>query len=545
MDLYEGSYLVQEERGLGETLADIVDPPKLRHRWDARAWVNEKNIELWSKQHEIMDSVVHNPNTAVRSCHGIGKSFSAALTCCWWLDTHPIGEAFVVTSAPTDKQVKAILWREINKMHSRYSLYGHTNLSEWYMGKELVAFGRKPSDYDPTAFQGIHARYLLVVLDEACGIPKELWDAAATLATNTNSRILAIGNPDDEFSEFKAKTDSPDWHGIRVAYWDTPNFTGEKVSPRLREMLISKKWVDERRRDWGEGSALFTSKCEGEFPHGTSPFTVIPVTWLDSCRVEDVDPTSSNLRPPPGAARRQAGIDIGAGGDRTVVWVRDGQRAVAVKAFREADPMKSAGAIALFLRENDVAVAKIDPIGVGWALAGKLKETSSHHTPGGVCAHSAQIIGINFAEKPNLESDQKKYVNKRAQAWWNGRELSRLQRWDLREVDHATLQELSTPQYKIVDSSGKILIQKKEEVIKVLGRSPDSGDALLLAFWEATSSSEMADTALAGTNLLAQVQPGDWALGAQSHGIGSMWPMNGNTPPASGGWGGTDLLGRR
>jgi hypothetical protein len=46
------------------------------------------------------------------------------------------------------------------------------------------SFGRKPSDYDPEAFQGIHAAAVLVLIDEACGVPKSLWDAASTLITN-------------------------------------------------------------------------------------------------------------------------------------------------------------------------------------------------------------------------------------------------------------------------------------------------------------------------------------------------------------------------
>ena len=53
---------------------------------------------------------------------------------------------------------------------------------EWMIGGEIVAFGRKAADYvDPAqaraAFQGIDARYGLVVLDEAGGISEWLWEA--------------------------------------------------------------------------------------------------------------------------------------------------------------------------------------------------------------------------------------------------------------------------------------------------------------------------------------------------------------------------------
>lgn len=49
--------------------------------------------------------------TAVRSCHGAGKSYVAARAAVWWIMSHPPGEAFVVSSAPTSAQVRAILWR--------------------------------------------------------------------------------------------------------------------------------------------------------------------------------------------------------------------------------------------------------------------------------------------------------------------------------------------------------------------------------------------------------------------------------------------------
>jgi hypothetical protein len=63
-------------------------------------------------------------------------------------------------------------------------------------GKELVAFGRKPADHDQLAFRGIHALHSLILLDEACGVPKSIFDAVDALATNSNGRMLAIGMDD-------------------------------------------------------------------------------------------------------------------------------------------------------------------------------------------------------------------------------------------------------------------------------------------------------------------------------------------------------------
>jgi hypothetical protein len=109
----------------------------------------------------------------------------------------------VVTTAPTTPQVEAILWRYMGNAHKKAGLPRRITLdAKWYIGNELVAYGRKPADYDPAAFQGIHARYVLVIIDEAGGVPKSIFDAVDALATNIDARVVAVGNPDDPASHF-------------------------------------------------------------------------------------------------------------------------------------------------------------------------------------------------------------------------------------------------------------------------------------------------------------------------------------------------------
>lgn len=481
--------------------ADVVQPPGAVYRRDPILWATERaNLELWSKQRQILESVRDNPQTAVHSCHEIGKSFIASAAVAWWIDSHPAGEAFAVTTAPTDKQVRAVLWREINRLHKRCSLGGRTNLTEWYLGQEMVAFGRKPADHDPAAFQGMHARYMLVVLDEACGIPKNLWDAASTLGANEFARVLAIGNPDDTTGEFYAncKPDSG-WNVIGIGYEDTPNFTGEKISTDLRQLLISPQWVAGREKKWGRESALFTSKCRGQFPVGASLWTVVPIAWAEICR---------NLELPP-SGESEAGIDVGAGSDRTVLSHRRGGKLLDVITFVDPDPMRSVGRLVQKINELGIKKIKIDPIGVGWALAGRLQELSRFHNPySPEATHDAEVIGVNFAELPDPGKEHL-YLNKRAQVWWEvGRENCRLQRWDISVLDDDALQELTTPTYEIMDSRGKIKIQPKKDVVKEIGRSPDVADSVLLAFFDATSVATISQQDTSAYDLLQGVVPG-------------------------------------
>ena len=54
---------------------------------------------LWEKQAEIAEAVRDNQITAVRSCHGAGKTAIAANIALWYLFTRPYST--VITTAPT------------------------------------------------------------------------------------------------------------------------------------------------------------------------------------------------------------------------------------------------------------------------------------------------------------------------------------------------------------------------------------------------------------------------------------------------------------
>jgi hypothetical protein len=225
------------------------------HAVDPLTWAEDCTPDhFWSVQRQIIESVRDHRRTAVPSCHASGKSFTAARVARWWIESHPPGQAFVVTSAPTGRQVRAILWREIARTHAHGSI-GRLNQTEWWLDlgshEEMVAFGQKPADVDPSAFQGIHAPYVLIIFDEACGMPQSLFDAADTLMTNPDARFLAIGNPDDPSSSFeRVCRPASGWNVIRVSAFDTPCMTGEPVPEVVLRNLVSNLWIREKAADW-------------------------------------------------------------------------------------------------------------------------------------------------------------------------------------------------------------------------------------------------------------------------------------------------------
>lgn len=414
-----------------------------------------------------MESVRDHRHTAVHSCHDTGKSYTAARLAAWWLDSHAPGEAFVVTTAPTGAQVKAILWREINRAHRKGNLIGRVNQLEWWIGNEMVAFGRKPADYSPQAFQGIHQRYVLVIIDEAGGVPKTMWDAVETLATNEFARVLAIGNPDDPSSQFyNVCQPGSGWSVIHVAYDMTPAFTGEDVPATLLHDLISPIWVEERKKMWGEASPLYSSKVLGLFPEYAMD-TVIPLPMVRALQKREdwpveVDPVS------------ELGIDVGAGGDKTVIRHRLGRKLGEQWTDHTADPANVVAKSMAAIRETKATRAKIDVIGIGWGVAGWLEEKLIEQRI------DCEVVRVNVGEG---SSDPSRFPKLRDEIWWMGRELTQDGGWDLRDIDDETLGQLIAPKYK-PDTAGRTKVEKKDETRERLGRSPDNADSLLLAFYD-------------------------------------------------------------
>jgi hypothetical protein len=433
-------------------------------------WVkSELKEHLWSKQIEIMHSVRDHRKTAVPSCHGSGKSFLAARIAAHWLSNHPAGEAFVVSSAPTGRQVRNILWREINRAHGNAKLIGRTNQTEWFIptpnGKEeLVAFGMKPDDMDPTAFQGIHARYVLVIFDEAGGIDStELWEAADSLCANDDSRFLAIGNPDNPESEFrKICNPGSGWHVIPISAFDTPNFTGESIPDKLTHLLVGKLWVEEKRRKWGESNPFWIAKVLGKFPDTTID-GLIPLPWILAAQKRTLDPS----------APYEMALDVGGGANNSTYCDRSGPVYRIKRRDQNPNTMETCGQLLAFINvrrttqtEKAYTRVKVDEIGIGRGVVNRAQEQNYK-----------VVIGVNVSRPAK---DKEHFENIRAEGYWGLRELFQSSLIDIDGEDDDLAAQLVDLRYKR-NSRGKIQMESKDD-IKARGKpSPDDADSLMLA----------------------------------------------------------------
>jgi hypothetical protein len=486
---------------LAELEAIEKELARLNHLDDPSLWVREKlKEEIWSAQIKILESVRDHRKTAVKSCHEIGKSFIAGRVVAWWIDIHTIGEAFAVTTAPTDPQVEAVLWREIGRVHAKGNLKGRLNVKEWLCqpekGKEeLVAFGRKPSDYNSVAFQGIHAPFVLGVLDEADGIPYLLWEALDSLIANDNGKALAIGNPDNPNSHF-AQICKPGsgWNVIEIGAFDTPNFTGEYLPQKVLDQLIGPRYVEEKRKQWApawrwnetrtrveppEGAdpqdtdPLWQSKVLGKFPKNAGVQTLIREEWIVAAQRRDL---SSADEP------NEIGLDVGAGGDATCECHRTGQRFRIRHEDHNPNTMETCGNVIAHRAQWGAERVKVDSIGIGLGLTQRAQELEE------------PFVSINVGEAAEGEIEEmapdgtisyveasKRFINKRAQYYWQLREAFEQGRIDISSEDFQLGRELTELRFKRT-SSGKIQIESKDEMKRRLnGLSPNRAEALMLA----------------------------------------------------------------
>ncbi len=432
---------------------------------------------LWSVQAEILKSVRDNARTAVRSCHGIGKTFTAAMCILWFLYSHE--KAIVLSTAPTWRQVEKLIWKEIRTAYREaiIPLGGslapkspelHLIYNEWY------AAGI--STNEPERFQGFHEEHILVIVDEASGVNLEIFEAIEGILTSSGARLLLIGNPTAIGGAFHDAFTKPGFKTFHVSAFDTPNFTvhgitqediksgawKEKATDIPYPKLITPSWVADRYASWGENSLPYQVRIMGNFPEQGED-TLIPLLWIELAmeRWEDMEY----------GEQTQIGVDVAAfGSDKTVIAVRKGQKFMPLNVFSHKSTRETAGLVSLIARENYTRNVKVDEIGVGRGVVDSLEEEGFEN------------VGVNVAER---SSNLDRFANLRAEMWWNLRES--LDPDSLRNPepialppDDVLLAELAAVKYKIT-VRGAIQIEAKDEMKKRIGRSPDRADAIVLA----------------------------------------------------------------
>lgn len=464
-----------------------------RYRSDPVRWVEEfLQVRTWSGMRLTIESVFKNKRTSVRAAHGLSKTFTAAATAISFLTLY--APAVVVTTAPTGRQVRSLLWKEIRTFYDRNPRLPGRCLTvtvrvrgDWFM------FGFS-SDRAPN-LEGLHAPNILWVLDEAKGLPEWLYYSIEGSLTGPNGRVLEISTTDgaDQQTPFRQHhtTRRHGWNCISLSAFDSPfvdprDYPDEKTNEALYRKgkprrgtewplslageiaIATKDWIEDRRVDWeGPHPYMWETKVLGEFSE-IGADAIIPLTWVLSAvdaRLEFVE----------GGAQR-FGLDVSRmGDDQTVMFgmqqagQRGGWRFRPAKVWQKHTTMVTAG---LARKYADGKLVQVDMIGVGAGVFDRLAEDG------------VPVVGVNSSE---AAEDERTYYNRRVELWFAAREWFRRQYEEggvLQIPDDPELIEDLTGLKYSVHSDGRLKAEPKEAYKKRLGRSPNKGDAFVYALFD-------------------------------------------------------------
>jgi phage terminase large subunit len=397
-----------------------------------------------------------SPRISVRAGHGVGKGMILAILAVWFPLTHY--DAKAVITANSQDQLRDNNWPEIMKMANRLPnpLAGQLQIDGERMfikAQPEMAFvvRRTASRHNPEALQGIHAKHVLYLIDEASGIAEIVFEVAQGSLSTHGAMAVMMSNPTKASGFFHmTHTKLRDrWRTMRVNCEDVPRARGH---------------IEDVIKTYGKDSNKYRVRVLGEFPTKDDD-TVIPLELLEAAKGRNVK--VADIWP-------VWGLDVSRfGDDRTCLVKRQGNAVLeAPIIWRNLSTTQIAGRVIdeyrRTLNELKPKEIRIDVIGWGAGVVDVLNESGS--------PVKGITLGINVAESPAIKEQ---YHRLRDELWFLGREWFSKMDCSLPQGCEELIAELSTPTYDFT-GTGKNIVMSKDEMKKELGYSPDIADAFLL-----------------------------------------------------------------
>lgn len=411
------------------------------------------------------------PRLAIKSGHGVGKTCLLTILVLFVLLTNPHDTKIPVVANSQD-QLRDGLWPELSKWINTLpeELREHV---KWEAERVFIsqnpqgafAVRRTASTHRPEALQGMHAETILVVLEEASGLPEETIQAGAGTLSTPGAAVIAVGNPTRASGFFWRTFNSPQV----AAQWERMSVNSEDV-PRARGH------VDDIIALYGKESNAYRVRVLGEFPSQDDD-TVIPLALVKAAIGRDVK--KSWVWP-------IWGVDVGRHGDDASALVkRQGNTIIALpKMWRNMDGNQVAGRI-IHEYENTPTDEKpkrinVDVIGVGYSVFDRLRDSGS--------PVKNIVSGINVAEETTASDLDRRLRDELwffGRKWFEGKDVCIPKDLVRTEADQQMLDRFISEMTSVTfdfDMNGKRVVERKADMKKRLGHSPDIADAFLLTF---------------------------------------------------------------
>ncbi len=447
--------------------------PELKHDFGKRnryepVWFVQNRLgeTPWDKQKEILTALRDHRLVAVRSCNASGKTYAAALAAVWWLMTHE--EAIVITTAPSDRQVKETLWREIKTIHknNRQLIGGKITATRLELSNKRFAYGFSTNSAE--RFQGFHNENILIIVDEASGVREFIFDAIIGSMTSRNAKMLMLGNPTSLAGTFydAFHKNRKHWKTIHISAYDTPNIRDdlEPDEPGYTPGLATRVWADDVLAQNGDTSSAYQIRVLGQFPDAADD-TLIPLKLIEEAIHRSFD-YGHDEEP-------VMGLDVARfGNDQTVAIVRKGPAVLELVAHRRADLMHTVGRAIEIAQSHGVKSMYVDDIGMGGGVVDRINELRRNGE-----IRNLEAVGINGA---NRAKNPERYPNLRTEMF-----AGLKKRFTDAEIsipnDAELISQLASITYRYA-STNKIQIESKQQIRDAGRQSPDKADALALAF---------------------------------------------------------------
>ena len=404
-------------------------------------------------QAEFLEAIANGERKiSIRSGHGTGKSTSASWAMLWYLLMRFPNK--VVVTAPTSGQLFDALFAELKRWIGELPKPVQGLLT---VKSDRVELAAAPSEMfisartsraeTPEALAGVHSENVLLVVDEASGVPEKVFEAAAGSMSGHNATTVLLSNPTRSVGTFYESQNrmSDSWWTRRWSCVDSP--------------LVSDEFVDEMRERYGEESNAFRIRVLGEFPLADDD-TIIPFHLVDAAMNRQIDIDKDRA---PVWSLDPARF----GTDRTAFCKRVGSVVTEIKSWRGLDLMQTVGrvmaeyeALAPSSRPSEILV---DSIGIGSGVVDRMRELG------------APVRGVNVAESPSMGGT---YNNLRTELWFRTKAWLEDRSCKLPNDDEL-LADLTGIRYSFT-SSGKMAAESKDQMRRRGLRSPDLADAICL-----------------------------------------------------------------
>lgn len=418
---------------------------------------------------------------AAKSSHGVGKTALTSWASWVFLMTRP--QSKLVATAPTSNQLLDVLWPEFSKwglrMPSQFRNMWEisaTHIRHKQYSKTWFATARTSNK--PENMQGFHEDNIMVVCEEASGIPQNIFEVIEGILSNAEeddqeALLLLVGNPTQTAGEFY------DAFNKNSGIYSRFTISGDKTTKPDRnagQFYVSPRVSDKYRKNmatkYGADSAVYDVRVRGLFPKEADD-VVIPLAWAERAQTIPL-PHFDAIADPFTIVMDVARF----GGDETVLGVFRKGHCVGIYAWPKTSTNQCVDILyeayyqgAFGIGEVPVVRVIIDEPGVGGGVVDGARRINIPITP--------YNGGASMKNDADPDADIRMFANRRSRDWWALRRKMELGLISIPD-DETLVNQLASVKYDYRNE--KILVESKKEMRERLGdsASPDRADVIVM-----------------------------------------------------------------